>query len=73
MTLIVAIQCKDGAVLALPLMREPCLFQFDQQGAPEEAEDDLPFVSIASGQAIAEPFFTFIRRVRRIILCFCRY
>lgn len=39
------------------------LFQFDQQGAPEEATEDLPFISIGSAQATADPFLAFIRKV----------
>src|SRR2546421_3146108 len=36
-------------VVCLPLSGGPCLFQFDQQGAPEEATETLPFVAIGSG------------------------
>lgn len=50
-------------VLAVPIQGNPCLFQFDQQGAPEAASNDLPFVAIGSGQAIADPFLAFIRRI----------
>jgi hypothetical protein len=50
-------------VVALPILRSPCLFQFDQQCAPEEATHNLPFVAIGSGRAIADPFLAFIRRV----------
>lgn len=39
----------------------PRLFQFDQQGAPEEATDQLPFVSLGSGEVIADPFMAFLR------------
>ncbi len=51
------------SVVAMPLDRKFGLFQFDQQGAPEEATDDLPFVSIGSGQPTADPFLAFIRKV----------
>ncbi|OGM28158.1 hypothetical protein A2962_02105 [Candidatus Woesebacteria bacterium RIFCSPLOWO2_01_FULL_39_61] len=51
------------SLVALPISKEPCLFQFNQQGAPERANGDLPFVSIGSGQQIADPFLAFIRRV----------
>jgi len=47
----------------MPLDRKFALFQFDQQGAPEEATEDLPFVSIGSGQSTADPFLAFIRKV----------
>lgn len=52
-----------STLLALPLSNAPCLIQFDQQGAPELADDNLPFVAIGSGQAIADPFLAFIRRI----------
>lgn len=51
------------SLVALPVSGKACLFQFNQQGAPEEATEDLPFVSIGSGQQIADPFLAFIRRV----------
>jgi len=41
----------------------PTLFTFDQQGAPEEASDQLPFVTIGSGQASADPFIAFLRGI----------
>lgn len=50
-------------VIALPLGLTCRLFQFDQQGAPEEVTDDAPFVSIGSGQPLADPFLAFLRRV----------
>jgi 20S proteasome alpha/beta subunit len=50
-------------LVAMPVKKNPCLFQFDQQGAPEEATKDLPFVAIGSGQSIADPFLAFLRRI----------
>ncbi len=50
-------------MLAVLVQGNPCLFQFDQQGAPEEATEQLPFISIGAGQAIADPFLAFIRRI----------
>lgn len=50
-------------MIALPISRSPCLFQFDQQCSPEEATNDLPFISIGSGQPVADPFLAFLRRV----------
>ena len=45
-------------------MQHSCsLFQFDQQCAPEEASSGLPFISIGSGQPLADPFLAFIRRI----------
>ena len=52
-----------AVVLALPIEDRPELIQFDQQAAPEIATDELPFVAVGSGQAIADPFLAFIRRV----------
>jgi 20S proteasome alpha/beta subunit len=50
-------------VVCVPLKGIPRLFQFNQQGAPEEATDTLPFVAIGSGQFIADPFLAFLRRI----------
>ncbi|MHA1305246.1 MAG: hypothetical protein ACTSPI_16220 [Candidatus Heimdallarchaeaceae archaeon] len=50
-------------IIAMPVSKKPCLFQFDQQCSPEEATTDLPFVSIGSGQGIADPFLAFLRRI----------
>src|SRR5215217_2360368 len=53
----------SSSVVALPLDKKFALIQFDQQGAPEEATEHLPFVSIGSGQPTADPFLAFIRRI----------
>lgn len=50
-------------LVALPLKRQAYLFQFDQQGAPEEATVQIPFVCIGSGQRLADPFMAFIRGI----------
>jgi hypothetical protein len=50
-------------IIALPLSHQLCLFQFDEQGSPEEATEELPFVAIGSGQNIADPFLAFLRRI----------
>ncbi len=55
--------CLSQSVVCLLVGGQPCLFQFDQQGMPEEATDDLPFVAIGSGQLIADPFLAFLRRI----------
>jgi 20S proteasome alpha/beta subunit len=52
-----------STLVALAVAKSPCLFQFDQQCAPEEATSDLPFVAIGSGQQIADPFLALLRRV----------
>ena len=52
-----------SSLVALPLGKNPCLFQFDQQCAPEEATGKLLFVAIGSGQQIADPFLAFVRRI----------
>jgi 20S proteasome alpha/beta subunit len=39
------------------------LFAFTQQGSPEQITERLPFVAAGCGQAIADPFLGFIRRV----------
>lgn len=50
-------------LVAMPVSRRLSLFQFDHQGAPEEATEHLPFVSIGNGQRIADPFLAFMRRI----------
>ena len=47
----------------MPIDKKFALFQFDQQGAPEEATEDLPFISIGSAQATADPFLAFIHKI----------
>jgi 20S proteasome alpha/beta subunit len=51
------------SLVALLVGNEPCLFQFDHQGMPEQVTEDLPFVAIGSGQLIADPFLAFLRRI----------
>lgn len=58
-----AISALSQTLVAAPIKRELCLFQFDQQGTPEMATEDLPFVSIGSGQGIADPFLALLRRL----------
>lgn len=50
-------------LIALPVSGDLCLFQFDPQGSPEQTVDGLFFVSIGSGQPIADPFLGFLRRI----------
>lgn len=50
-------------MVALPLKKKPCLFQFDYSGAPEEATSQLPFVALGVGQPIADPFLAFLKRI----------
>lgn len=52
-TTLVALAAKDGAHL----------IQFDAECCPEIATEGLPFVSIGSGQIIADPFLAFLRRI----------
>jgi hypothetical protein len=50
-------------LIALPVKRIPSLFQFDQQGSSEESTEGLPFVSIGSGEQIADPFLGFVKKI----------
>jgi len=52
-TTLVALAANDG----------PQLIQFDCECSPEMATNDLPFVSIGSGQIIADPFLAFLKRI----------
>jgi len=51
------------SVIAIPIAKRACLFQFDQQCGPEQATIHLPFVAIGSGQPLADPFLAFLRRI----------
>ena len=51
------------SLLALPLEKNPILLHFDQQGSPTQFKPDLPFATIGSGQANADPFLAFIRKI----------
>ena len=53
--------CK--ALVAMPVKRVPCLFQFDYNGAPEQATRELPFIALGSGQRAADPFLAFLKRL----------
>jgi 20S proteasome alpha/beta subunit len=50
-------------LVAMPVGGTPCLFAFDEQGAPVEMTEDLPFAAIGSGRGIAYPFLAFLRRI----------
>jgi len=60
---IASISAICSILIAIPISKKPCLIQFNQQCSPEEATDNLPFVSIGSGQKIADPFLAFLRRI----------
>lgn len=53
--------CKS--LVAVVVKKQAQLFQFDHAGAGEMATKELPFVSLGSGQPIADPFLAFLRRV----------
>lgn len=50
-------------LVAVMVKGSPRLFQFDQQGAPEEATPSLPWVTCGSGQGSADAFLFFLRKV----------
>lgn len=53
--------CKS--LVAMPVNHEPCLFNFDYNGAPERATNELPFIALGSGQPIADPFLALLKRL----------
>ncbi len=55
--------CLCSCLAALPIGKELCLFQFDQQAHPEMASKDLPFVAIGSGEIMADPFLAYLRDI----------
>jgi hypothetical protein len=50
-------------LIAVAVQGQPELIQFDYQCHPEWTTNELPFVSIGSGQPIADPFLAWIRFV----------
>lgn len=53
--------CKS--LVALPVNHVPCLFSFDYNGAPERSTPELPFISMGSGQPLADPFLALLHRL----------
>jgi 20S proteasome alpha/beta subunit len=53
--------CKS--LVAMPVGDKPQLYQFDANGAPERTMIGLPFVSLGSGQLIADPFLALLKRL----------
>jgi len=60
---VAATSALSGMLVAMPVLKDPYLFRFDQQGSPEYAMKDLPFLSVGSGYIQGDPFFAFIRRL----------
>ena len=60
---IAAENVASHTLIALAVQGQPELIQFDYQCHPEWTTNDLPFVSIGSGQTIADPFLAWIREV----------
>jgi predicted proteasome-type protease len=54
---------NSASLMAFAIDDEPHLVQFNHQCAPEEATAHLPFVTLGSGQANADPFLGFISSV----------
>lgn len=53
-----------GALLAAVVKGKPCLIEYDGVGfQPEAKEGNLFFVSMGSGQILADPFLAFVKRV----------
>lgn len=55
------VSCKT--LMAIPVRGKANLFQFAETGSPEQATEELPFVALGSGQAIADPFLAFMDRI----------
>ena len=58
-----ASSCITDSLIALPIMNEAELIQCDQSGNGMVQTLDLPYVSIGSGQALADPFMAFLRNI----------
>src|ERR1035437_7507378 len=57
------LSCMSASVVAMPISKELCLFQFNHQAHGEMATKDIPFIAIGSGQFCADPFLAFIKRI----------
>lgn len=53
----------SSTLVAFPVLDKPCLVQFDCRCSPEHATEALPFITIGSGQLLADAFLAFIRGV----------
>ena len=53
----------SSTLAAMVVKGKPTLFEFDQQGAPEEATAQIPFMTVGSGKALADPLMGFIRGI----------
>jgi hypothetical protein len=56
-------EANHGTAIALSIGETAHLVQFSAQCAPEEATEGLPFISLGSGQPLADPFLAFLRRI----------
>lgn len=56
-------ECNHQSAAMFALGDGPHLLQFSNQCQAEEVTQDLPFVSLGSGQLSADPFLAFIRRI----------
>lgn len=53
-----------GALMALPVEQKPCLIEYGTTDfQPEFKEGNLFYVSMGSGQLLADPFLAFVSRV----------
>ena len=52
-----------STILGITVSHTPLLVHVNHAGNSELTTDDVPFVSIGSGQALADPFLAFIKRV----------
>ena len=59
-------QILTKSLIAVPVggfSGQPELIQCDYTGMAEAATSDLPYISIGSGQSLADPFLAFLRRI----------
>jgi 20S proteasome alpha/beta subunit len=50
-------------VVGVPIEGQPRLYQFGCAGEPEEATENIPFISVGSAQSRADPFLSFVRHI----------
>ncbi|MYD65645.1 MAG: hypothetical protein F4X26_06655 [Chloroflexi bacterium] len=57
------LHATHNSLVALRHLSKDRLYQFSETCAPEEATRELPYVALGSGQANADPFLAFLKRV----------
>lgn len=53
----------SSSLVALSVSGGPRLYEYEWNGSPEQKTEAMPFVTIGSGQALADPFIAFLKKI----------